>query len=512
MSLRAFHDRLLEKYATLIDALGDPARRVRAILWLAAAYALCWWLYAVIAKSSQGINADMAEMVVWGRNLDWGYPKHPPLLGWILAVWFAIFPAQDWAFHLLAALTLASGLALSFLLAGEWLDGEKHALAPFLLALIPFYNFLGLKFDQNSALIPLWAGTAWAFTRSLDTRTPGYAALAGLGAAASMLTKYWSGFFILALIAAALFDRRRNAYFRSNAPWITTGVGAVLIAPHVVWLFKNNFPPLTWVGTRRTSQSLFDALGSLSEYSFGTLGYCALALIVFAVYVRPSLAGLRESAIPPQGDRRRAAIMFWIPLLSPIALAFALKTNLLSLWNTPALALLPVMLMGSPQIRVSRDAAARIAATTVTIALGALLLSPVIAGVTLLMGVENHAAYARGVAARIESEWAATSDKPLTILAGPFALASTTAFYLKDKPSTFADFSRYLSPWISDETIARQGAAIVCPAGEAYCGRHLDALVARQRGGRRGEFEVVPQWLWLRGAPGRYLIATVPPR
>ncbi len=512
MSLSTLHDRLLKQYARLIGALGDPARRTRTILWLAAGYAVAWWIYAVVAKSSQGINADMAEMVVWGRNFDWGYPKHPPLLGWVLGIWFAVFPNADWAFHLLAALTLASGIALSFLLAGEWLDKDKRALVPFLLAMIPFYNFLGLKFDQNSALIPLWALTTWAFVRSLDTRRAGFAVLAGAGAAAAMLTKYWSGFFVLALIAAALFDRRRNVYFRSAAPWITTGVGALLIAPHVVWLIKNNFPPLNWVGTRRISQSVFDALGSLMEYSFGTLGYCAFALIVFWIYVRPSPAGLRASAFATQTERRRASIIFWTPLLAPIALAFALRTNLLSLWNTPALALLPVMLMASPLVKVTRDAAARIAATAVTFTLLVVLVSPIIAGVTLRLGVENHAAFARGVADKVQSEWAATSGKPLTLVAGPFGLASTASFYLHDKPSTYSDFSPYLAPWLKNDTLARSGGAVVCPVSDAYCGRNLDMLVARQRGGRRTEVEVVPHWLWMRGAPERFLIATLPPQ
>ena len=44
---------------------------------LAVVYALAWTLYAVIAKSTQDINTDMAELVVWTRELALGYPKHP---------------------------------------------------------------------------------------------------------------------------------------------------------------------------------------------------------------------------------------------------------------------------------------------------------------------------------------------------------------------------------------------------------------------------------------------------
>ncbi|HVX98764.1 MAG TPA: glycosyltransferase family 39 protein [Pseudorhodoplanes sp.] len=508
----SLHDRLLEKYASLIDALADPERRRRAILWLALGYGAVWWLYALIAKSSQGINADMAEMLVWGRNPDWGYPKHPPLLGWIVGAWFSVFPAADWAFYLLSAVTLAAGIVLAFVLAGEWLDGRKRALVPFLLALIPFYNFLGLKFDQNSALIPLWALTVWAFVRSLDTRKTGYAALAGIAAAAAMLTKYWSAFLILALVLAALLDRRRVGYFRSAAPWITVAVGAVLIAPHVVWLVRNDFPPITWVSGRRVSQSLFEAVSSAGEYALATAAYCAFALAVYGIYVRPSPGGLRDSAFSGEGRRRRAAIIFWLPLAVPVAFALALKTNLLSLWNTPALSLLPVMLMASPLIEVTRDAAARIAATTVTFTLAVLAVSPAIAGILFSIGVENYASYARDVAVRVESEWRATSGKPLAILAGPFALTNSAAFYLKDGPATYSDFLHYLSPWITDERIARQGAVIVCPADNGYCGRNLDSLLARHRGGRFAEFSVTPRWLWLSGEPERFLVATLPPR
>ena len=125
--------------------------------------------------------------------------------------WFTIFPLEDWAYYLLSAVNLAAGLYIAFVLAGEWLDGPKRAAVPFLLAVIPFYNFLGLKFDQNSALIPLWGLTIWTFVRSLKTRHGGYAALAGLLGALSLLSKYWSAFLLLGLALAALFDRRRDA-------------------------------------------------------------------------------------------------------------------------------------------------------------------------------------------------------------------------------------------------------------------------------------------------------------
>src|SRR6185436_17237421 len=122
--LDPFHDMI----ARLVDGLADPARRRRAALAFVLGYGVLWFIYAVIAKSSQDLNADMAEMVVWARELALGYPKHPPLPGWILWAWFAVFPLADWAYFLLSAATLAAGIFIVIKLSAEWLAREKLAL------------------------------------------------------------------------------------------------------------------------------------------------------------------------------------------------------------------------------------------------------------------------------------------------------------------------------------------------------------------------------------------------
>ncbi len=496
----------------LVDALSDPKRRLRAVLWLALAYAVVWALYAAIAKSSQGINADMGEMLIWVREPALGYPKHPPFLAWELALWFAIFPLADWSYYLLAGVNLGAGLLAAFLLAGEWLDGLKRAAVPFLLAVIPFYNFLGLKFDQNSALIPLWALTTWAFLRSLDTRRAGYAALAGILAAACMLSKYWSAFLLLALGLAVLFDRRRNAYFASAAPYVTALVGAAALAPHVYWLIREHFPPMTWVATRRTSVSVLDALRSLSEYAFGTLGYAGIAILLVLLFVQPSWRGVRDGLIPRDPDRRTAAIIFWAPLLVPIAVAFVTHTNLLSLWNTPALTLLPVVLLGSPLVAVTREQAARFAASATALALVALIASPLVAFAAFRAGVENDAIYTRELARAIEREWRHSTDRPLRLIGGPFEVVSSVVMYLPDRPATFADFSPYLSPWMKPEDVARDGIALVCPTEYAACMALMDALAAKQTKAERSDVQLTPRWLGLEASPQRFTIVVVPPR
>jgi len=503
----SFNDALVR----LADGLADRARRRRAALVFVLGYAALWFVYGVIAKSSQDLNADMGEMVVWSRELAWGYPKHPPLLAFVLWGWFKIFPLADWAYILLAVVTVSIGIFLAIELCAEWLEREKLALVPFLLAIIPFYNFLGLKFDQNSTLIPLWALAMWAFVRALDTRHLGWAALAGLAAAAAMLVKYWSVFLIVALAVAALMHPKRRAFFRSAAPYGTTGVFLVAVAPHVAWLIRDDFPPLTWVATRRVATSFGDMLYSMAEALGGTLAYASIAIAFVLIFLRPRPLALADGFLP-KDERRTAGILFWIPLLLPIVPALIKNINLLSLWNTPGLNLLPVMLLGSGLVIVPRVAVLRITGVVTVLTLVFVAASPLVAFALLKSGVENDAAYARLLMQAAEREWHKDTGKPLKLIGGPFALVSTAAFYGKDRPSTYAHFSNYLSPWVDDARIARDGMAIMCD--DTWLCRHYTDEVAARYGGAKHQAEVTlaRRWLGLEGPPAKFIIAIVPPR
>src|SRR6516164_3376378 len=205
----------------LLDALNDPARCERNVAFFLLAYVLLWTLYGAIAKGSQDIHTDMSEQFVLGRELALGYAKHPPLAILIVRLWFAVFPAADWAYYLLASANAALALWIAWRISARFLSGEKRALGLALLMLVPFFNFHALKFNANAVLMPLWAATTLFFLRSFETRRALDAALAGISAAAAMYGKYWSVVLLLGLALAALTDARRVSYFRSPAPWIT---------------------------------------------------------------------------------------------------------------------------------------------------------------------------------------------------------------------------------------------------------------------------------------------------
>ena len=99
---------------------------------------------------------------------------------WIAGLWFEVFPRADWAFIFLAVLNAGLGLYGSWMLIGDFAEGDRRLAATALLLLTPFYTFLALKYNANSIFLSLWPWTMHFFVRSIDNRRLVDAILFGL--------------------------------------------------------------------------------------------------------------------------------------------------------------------------------------------------------------------------------------------------------------------------------------------------------------------------------------------
>src|SRR3974390_793773 len=72
-----------------------------AIPLLLAAFVMVWQAYFTIAYVGGDLHPDVLETWTLGRSLEWGYSKHPPLMGWVARAWTSVFPLPDWAFQLM---------------------------------------------------------------------------------------------------------------------------------------------------------------------------------------------------------------------------------------------------------------------------------------------------------------------------------------------------------------------------------------------------------------------------
>jgi hypothetical protein len=503
--------RLLRPIERLLDALVDPARRERTMALVLIGYTAAWALYGALAKGSQDLHFDMGEMVALSREDMLGTRKHPPLGSWLVRLWFGVFPLDDWAYYLFAMVVATIGLWCAWKLAADYLDSHKRVVGLALLTLVPLYNFHALKFNANTVLIPFWAATTWWFLRSFETRNLGYAALAGLAAAAAMLGKYWTVVLLAGLVMAALADPRRGMYFRSAAPWVTVAFGAVALMPHLVWLVLNDFPPLQYTVTSHAVASRWDAAVSGLSYVGGAIAYLA-APIALVLLMRPSAAAIGDTLWPRVPARRTALLAFMLPIVLPGVAAVAANSSITPLWAICAMTLVPVVLLSSPLLTVSRVAAVRILALSVVFPLLMIAASPFLAMLIHRQGLPHSATHYRLLAAAIDKAWREASDQPLKLVGSNTNLVNGVVSYLPSRPSTYELIDPSVTPWADDARIARQGIALTCRADDAICNLFVDRLAGRFGGGKRSEVTLSRTYLGYADPPVRYVIVTVPPR
>jgi 4-amino-4-deoxy-L-arabinose transferase-like glycosyltransferase len=499
---------MLKPFERLIDALTDPVRRERNVVWLLVAYCAAWSLYGALAKGSQDIHFDMGEMFAWSRDAGIGTPKHPPLSAWLVRAWFSLFPQTDWSYYLFAMVLATFALWVAWRVSEHYLDGEKRVAGLLLLIFVPFFNFHALKFNANTILIPLWALTTWFFLRSFETRSVIWAALAGTAATAAMMGKYWSIFLLAGLGVAALADPRRAQYFRSAAPWVTIAVGAILFAPHVAWIVANDFAPFTYAVVAHQSTLASSALSGLG-FLLGVAAYVAAPIVIALVLTRPSMAAIGDSIWPRTPERRLVLIAFLAPLILPALATVLMKVEIVSLWAMSAMTLLPVVLLSSPLVALPRRATVWLLAAAIVFPLLMVAASPFIAVWIHREGVPNYATHYRLLAEAIDKTWRETTNAPLRYVGSYTNIVNGVVFYLPGRVSTLDIVGPSATPWADEASVARAGIALVCPEAEAICMHFLNA-----RAGNLPRHAVtLSRKHWGVGdKPMRYVIVVVPPK
>jgi hypothetical protein len=516
-------------FERLFRALRDDASRDRAVFALLVGYTAVWAIYATISRSSQGLHPDMTELIAWSRDLSFGYLKHPPLAAWLVRFWFSVFPLTDGFYYLLAALMPTTALWFFWRLSADYLDIDKRIVGLTLLTFIPFYNFLALKLNANTVLLPTWAAATFCFLRSYRTGSAAYGAATGLSVAACMLAKYWSVFLLAGFFVAALTDPRRLAYFRSPAPWIAAVVAVGALSPHLLWLYQHGFAPFEYAMAKHTANSFFAAAIPAVIYLAGSLAYAVVPIALVLLIARPGWATLADMIWPADRERRLVAFTFYAPLVLPLGSALADGANLTPLWSMPAFTLLPIVLLSPQTIQFRTMQMRRILHAAIILPLLMLIAAPAVALVVHLAGTKSVAA-AQGplLAAEVERAWHEETPAPLRFVGCD--AANVVVAYAQEKPRAMP--MRALNGDIGDTIYAqahgwprpaddtaqteaqalRSGAALACQGTAGDWISAAERYAAAQPKSRRFDVNIVDSFLGIAGSPQHYIIFIVPPQ
>ncbi|WP_349366870.1 MAG: glycosyltransferase family 39 protein [Nitratireductor rhodophyticola] len=448
------------------------ASSVRMGLLLAFFVAL-WTVYASLTQLNLDGFGDMLENYSWGIAWEQGYYKHPPLFAWITAAWFAVFPNVDWAYYLLSAVNGAALMFASWRIAVRFLDPWRAFLATALFFFLPPVTFLAIKYNANSAMLPFWAATVWFYLRFLEKRRLTDAVILGALAAASMLIKYFSAALLGAICLHVLFDREARSLLLKPGVWVASLVFIALITPHLIWLFRNDFLPLTYVSEQGDGSALI-GVTSTPRFLAALLAYLLPVVLVLLIAILRNGRGPWLDAGPFFALRETLAgrALLWTgfgALALTLLLGIVFTVQFSSVWALPLYFSAPIFLI--LLVKPGRLEAQKPAIPAAVVLYGACLLalSPLI----YAQEAQNTSHYndvpVRALAGEIENAWNARYDTPLAYVAGDKILASGTTFYAASRPYSMQANSYALTPWITPEDVAVKGMAIACFDGQKGC-------------------------------------------
>ena len=119
----------------------------------------------------------------------------------------------------------------------------------FLLEGIYFYNFTTPEFNVNVCQLPFWALTVYYAYKSINYSKLSDLILLGIFMALGFLSKYLFIFLILSIKILFILEILKNKTF--NLKLLIPGIIFLLIlSPHILWLFQNNFVTLNYALSR----------------------------------------------------------------------------------------------------------------------------------------------------------------------------------------------------------------------------------------------------------------------
>ncbi len=461
-------------------AARDASVWTRRLAWLCLYQVVAWTLIPLFLHPN--VSLDVAEIVSWGHEWQFGYYKHPPLIAWMEETARQLEflmgggdGGKPWAIYLLGQCAIVLTFWAVWLLSRRLLSAQESFIAALGLAGTFVCSATSLEFNHNILLLPFFALTGWFAFEALRAGGGGWGWWMALGCTIGlgMLSKYEMVFLAACIAVFIIIDPRSRVWLRRPQPYAALLVSLLIFAPNFKWLIDHHFVSLTY------AESRLSGMPGIIGHLFSPL----LFLVDHLLYLLPvyllmipwlGLPRLRPVTTPDEKWNRRFLLTLALGSFVPLTLIALFTGNILrGEWGVPLMPFMPVLLLFCFTPRKNVWAGYQ------TVALGIILVSielvfaiaqPPLA--PLLTKKPLRVQFpGRQLAAEADQRWHAQSPgTPLPVVAGDRWLADNIAFYSADRPAVLCDQGPGLDrvkldeancPWTSIAAINRNGGLLV---------------------------------------------------
>ncbi len=407
-------------------------RNINNIFFIfALSHLIIWTLIPTL--TNKNLPLDTIEALAWGSNLDWGFNKHPPMSAFFTEVFFNIFGAQDWVYYFLSQIFVLIAFYFVFKFAQEILgDIKLSLLSVLLIESIYFYNFTTPEFNVNICQLPFWSLVIYYSWKIYDSKDIKFADcfLVGLFGAAGFLSKYLFAYLLVSIVLLffyLIFIKRLKKFDFKYL--ITIEIFLVLLVPHIIWLFNNDFITILY-GLKRTG---INEVSIFNHFQFPLIFLFKQIVILIPFFF---LIGLLIKKVKTRINFNDKKILFLIFInILPIFLMFLTSvitgSKIRTMWMTPFYLFFGVFFIYLFRAQINLKKINQFLYSFLFL----FFLSPALYSYVSISQTDKRTDYpGRVIAAKVQIIWNKDFDKEIEFVTGDEWKAGNLSYHLKSRP------------------------------------------------------------------------------
>ena len=407
-------------------------RNINNIFFIfALSHLIIWTLIPTL--TNKNLPLDTIEALAWGSNLDWGFNKHPPMSAFFTEVFFNIFGAQDWVYYLLSQIFVLIAFYFVFKFAQKILrDHKLSLLSVLLIESIYFYNFTTSEFNVNVCQLPFWSLVIYYSWKIYDSKDIKFADcfFVGLFGAAGFLSKYLFTYLLVSIVLLffyLIFIKRLKKFDFKYL--ITIEIFLVLLVPHIIWLFNNDFITVLY-GLKRTG---INEASIFNHFQFPLIFLFKQIVILIPFFF---LIGLLIKKVKTRINFNDKKILFLIfTNILPIFLMFLTSvitgSKIRTMWMTPFYLFFGVFFIYLFRAQINLKKINQFLYGFLFL----FFLSPALYSYVSISQTDKRTDYpGRMIAAKVQIIWSKDFDREIEFVTGDEWKAGNLSYHLKSRP------------------------------------------------------------------------------
>ncbi len=383
--------------------------------------------------TNKNLPLDTIEALAWGSNLDWGFNKHPPMSAFFSEVFFQIFGAQDWAYYLLSQIFILIAFFYVFKFANEILENIKLSfISVMLLESIYFYNFTTPEFNVNVCQLPFWSLVVYYSWRIYNSKEIKFidCFFLGIFAAIGFLSKYLFIYLLISIILLflylILFKKTKKFDFKYL---ISLEVFFVLLVPHLIWLFKNDFITILY-GLKRTG---LEGSGIIDHFTYPFIFLIKQIGILIPFFLLVYLL-IKKIKFKINFNDKKLLFLICVNIL-PITLIFLTSiitgSKIRTMWMTPFYLFFGILFVYLLQSQINLKRIDKFLYSFLFL----FFLSPILYSVESITKKDKRTDYlGKEIANKVKIIWEQDFDKEIEFVTGDEWKAGNLSYHLKSRP------------------------------------------------------------------------------